>query len=101
MPYSVPWSSRHKKVTGGLPFSLSNSFAEPLSNKELIERSLARDDQNIVDEYHNHSLEYTPNGGSLDVREEIANLYGPKIQLIILLFLLVVRSRYRLQQLHC
>lgn len=79
MPYSVPWSSRHKKVMGGLPFSLSNSFAEPLSNKELIERSLARDDQNIVDEYHNHSLEYTPNGGSLDVREEIANLYGPKI----------------------
>lgn len=64
---------------GGLPFSLSNSFAEPLSNKELIERSLARGDQKIVDEYHDHSLEYTPNGGSLDVREEIANLYGSKI----------------------
>lgn len=79
MPYSVPWSSRHKKVTGGLPYNLSNSFAEPLSNKELLEMSLTRGDQEIVDYYHNHSLEYTPNGGSLDLREEIANLYGPKI----------------------
>ena len=79
MPYSVPWSSRHKKVTGGLPYNLSNSFTEPLNNRELLDMSLARGDKDIVEEYYNHSLQYTPNGGSLDVREEIANLYGPEI----------------------
>lgn len=79
MTFNEPWSKRHKKITGGLPYSLSNSFAEPLTNLELIELSLKRGDQEIVDEYNNHSLEYTPLGGSLDLREEIAGLYGPEI----------------------
>lgn len=79
MTYSEPWSKRHKKVTDGLPFNLSNSYAEPISNEELITLSLARGDQDIVDQYYKHSLAYTPNGGSLDLREEIAKLYGPKI----------------------
>lgn len=79
MPYREPWSKRHKAVTGGLPFSLSNSFTEPLTNEELIQLSLERGDQAIVDQYQSHSLEYTPNGGSLDLREEIANFYGPDI----------------------
>ena len=79
MPYRKPWSARHKAATAGLPFNLSNSFTEPLSNKELIKLSVERGDQDIVDEYYNHSLEYTPNGGSHDMREEIANLYGPEI----------------------
>ncbi len=79
MPYNEPWSKRHKAVTGGLPFNLSNSFAEPLTNEELIKLSLERGDQDIVEQYYNHSLEYTPNGGSLDLREEIAKLYGPDI----------------------
>lgn len=40
---------------------------------------LLRGDQEIVDAYNNHPLNYTPNGGSLDLREEIAKLYGPAI----------------------
>lgn len=79
MKFNQPWSKRHKKVTDGLPYSFSNSFAEPLSNRELIELSLKRGDQEIVDEYNNHSLDYTPLGGSEDLREEIAGLYGPEI----------------------
>lgn len=79
----LPWSKRHKKVTkaasGGLSFSLSNSFAQPLTTQELVEWSLERGDQALVDEYYNHSLEYTANSGSVDLREAIANLYGPKI----------------------
>ena len=79
MAYNEPWSKRHKKVTGGTPFSLSNSFAQPLESKELIELALARSDQELVELYHNHSLAYTPNGGSADLREEIAKFYGPNI----------------------
>ena len=79
MTHFVPWSARHKKLSANTPFSLSNSFAEPLSSDELIEMALERGDQGIVDQYQKHSLEYTPNGGSLDLREEIASLYGPDI----------------------
>lgn len=79
MTYIEPWSKRHKKVTAATPFSLSNSFVEPLTNDELIKLSLARGDQAIVDDYHHHSLVYTPNGGSLDLRQEIAKLYGANI----------------------
>jgi|TARA_B110000305_G_scaffold105438_1_gene118629 aspartate/methionine/tyrosine aminotransferase len=79
VPYRTPWSARHKAVTAGLPYNLSTSFTEPLSNEELIKLSVERGDQDIVDAYYNHSLEYTPNGGSYDIREEIANLYGSEI----------------------
>ena len=79
MAFTEPWSKRHKAVTGATPFSLSNSFAEPLSNAELIAFAKARGDDGLVEQYYNHSLEYTPNGGSLDLREEIAALYGPEI----------------------
>jgi aspartate/methionine/tyrosine aminotransferase len=79
MSYIEPWSKRHKKVTGAAEFSLSNSFVEPLTNKQLLTLSLERGDHQLVDEFHKHSLIYTPNGGSLDLRQEIANLYGPKI----------------------
>ena len=79
MTYKEPWSKKHKKVTGGLEYSFSNSFAEPLTSEELINYSLARGDDKLVDEYYKHSLSYTPNGGSLDLREEVANLYGPQI----------------------
>ncbi|MGO3455450.1 MAG: aminotransferase class I/II-fold pyridoxal phosphate-dependent enzyme [Marinomonadaceae bacterium] len=80
MVFNEPWSKRHKQVTRNTPFSLSNSFAEPLSNDELINLSLERDDNDIVEQYAHHSLMYTPNGGSLDLREEIAGLYGNEIQ---------------------
>jgi aspartate/methionine/tyrosine aminotransferase len=79
MTYQEPWSKKHKKVTGGTPFSLSNSFADPLSNEELIKLSLERGDREIVEDFHTHSLVYTPNGGSLDLREEIAKFYGDDI----------------------
>jgi len=79
----TPWSKRHKLVTraaaGGLTYSLSNSFAEPLSSKELIDMTIQRGDTKLVDIYNSHPLTYTPNGGSSDLREEIANLYGPEI----------------------
>ncbi len=79
MMYKEPWSKKHKKDTGGLQYSFSNSFTEPLTAKELIDYSLARGDNDLVDEYYNHSLDYTPNGGSLDLREAVANLYGANI----------------------
>lgn len=79
MTFSEPWSKRHKSVTANTPFSLSNSFAEPLDNDELIKLSIERGDLDIVEQYNKHPLIYTPNGGSLDLREEIAGLYGPNI----------------------
>ena len=83
MPLTEPWSKKHKKVTkagsGGLKFSLSNSYAQPLTHKELVELTLARGDTELVAAYNDHSLGYTPNGGSLDLRTEIAKLYGPTI----------------------
>jgi len=83
MPLSEPWSKKHKRVnrasSGGQPFNLSNSFAQPLTHQELVEFTLARGDTALVEAFNNHSLGYTPNGGSLDVREAIAGLYGPKI----------------------
>jgi aspartate/methionine/tyrosine aminotransferase len=82
----IPWSKKHKQLskasTGGLSFSLSNSFAEPFTCKDLISWTLERQDndgQSLVDEYYNHDLHYTPNGGSRDLLEEIAKLYGPNI----------------------
>jgi len=77
--YQEPWSKKHKAVTGGTPFNLSNSFAEPLSHEELVRLSIERGDLEIVADFHKHSLVYTPNGGSLDLREEIAKFYGDDI----------------------
>ena len=78
-----PWSKKHKLVyraaTGGVQHSLSNSYAEPLTHAELVSLSLQRGDDALVHEFNNHTLNYTPNGGSLDLREEIAQLYGPRI----------------------
>jgi aspartate/methionine/tyrosine aminotransferase len=79
MTYQEPWSKKHKKVTGGTPFNLSNSFAEPLSHEELVTLSIERGDLEIVRDFNQHSLVYTPNGGSLDLREEIAKFYGDDI----------------------
>lgn len=79
MTLTQPWSKKHKSVTGSAPSSLSNSFAQPLTNEELIALSLSRGDEDIVEQYKRHSLGYTPNGGSLDLREEIAKLYGAAI----------------------
>jgi aspartate/methionine/tyrosine aminotransferase len=77
--YREPWSKKHKKVTGGLPYSFSNSFSEPITSEELINYSLERGDSDLVDEYYKHNLSYTPNGGSLDLRREVARFYGSDI----------------------
>ncbi|MEH6443796.1 MAG: aminotransferase class I/II-fold pyridoxal phosphate-dependent enzyme, partial [Oceanospirillaceae bacterium] len=79
MMYKEPWSKKHKKDMHAVQYSFSNSFTEPLTTKELIGYALSRGDKQIVDEYYNHTLAYTPNGGSLDLRETVADLYGPKI----------------------
>lgn len=79
MTFNEPWSKKHKRVTGGTPFSFSNSFAQPLGSAELIKMAEGRGDNDIVEQFQNHSLEYTPNGGSLDLREEIAKFYGNNI----------------------
>tara|TARA_B110000208_G_scaffold159159_1_gene193665 strand:- start:690 stop:1730 length:1041 start_codon:yes stop_codon:yes gene_type:complete len=78
-----PWSKKHKAVTkassGGMPYSLSNSFAEPLTHRELVALTLARGDDALVAAYSDHSLKYTPNGGSHDLRAAIAEQYGASI----------------------
>ncbi len=79
MTYQEPWSKKHKQVTGGTPFNLSNSFAEPLTHEELVRLSIERGDLEIVADFHKHTLAYTANGGSLDLRQEIARFYGEDI----------------------
>jgi len=78
---SEPWSKKHKAVTksGGLPHNLSNSYAAPLTHRELVELTKARGDHALLNAYNDHPLGYTANGGSLDLREAIADLYGPWI----------------------
>jgi len=75
----VPWSKKHKRDFKGKSFSLSNSFANPLSHAELVELTKTRNDLDLLKEYNDHSLEYTANGGSIDLRQEISKLYGPTI----------------------
>ena len=75
-----PWSKKHKTDFKGRQFSLSNSFAQPLSHPELVELTKARKDQALLDDYENHDLVYTPNGGSNDLKQAISDLYGPDIR---------------------
>lgn len=75
-----PWSKKHKRDFRSTSFSLSNSFADPLSQQELVRLTEARQDFSLLRAYQtDHSLDYTPSGGSLDLKEEIAKLYGPNI----------------------
>ncbi len=55
------------------------SSSEPLSHKELIEAAKRNGDHRLIELYNDHSLGYAENGGSHDLRVEIATLYGPKI----------------------
>lgn len=83
MPLTQPWSKQHKRVTradaGGMRYNLSNSYAQPLTNQDLISLTRARGDHSLIEAYNDHGLGYTPNGGSADLREEIANMYGSAI----------------------
>eukprot|EP00573_Skeletonema_grethae_P002458 CAMPEP_0201691696 /NCGR_PEP_ID=MMETSP0578-20130828/4801_1 /ASSEMBLY_ACC=CAM_ASM_000663 /TAXON_ID=267565 /ORGANISM="Skeletonema grethea, Strain CCMP 1804" /LENGTH=394 /DNA_ID=CAMNT_0048176953 /DNA_START=128 /DNA_END=1312 /DNA_ORIENTATION=- len=75
-----PWSKRHKKEFKGCQFSLSNSFAQPLSMPELIKLTTDRGDTKLIELYNNHDLEYVPNGGSIDLRQDIARVvYNNKL----------------------
>ena len=77
---TIPWSKRHKREFQGKTFSLSNSFAQPLTQLELeayYRRAVGETAAAVLlDEYRTHSLEYTPNGGSEDVKQAIADLYN-------------------------
>jgi len=55
------------------------SSSEPLMHKELYEGAKQNGDQDLIDQFDNHALGYAENGGSLDLREEIAQLYGATI----------------------
>ena len=59
-----PWSKKHKHVTrashGGTTYSLSNSFAEPLTQHELTTLTRERGDVELLAEYQNHPLGYVP-----------------------------------------
>jgi aspartate/methionine/tyrosine aminotransferase len=55
------------------------SSAEPLTHKELIAAAERRGDHDLIEAFHDHSLGYAESGGSVDLRLEIAGLYGPGI----------------------
>ncbi|KAL7527990.1 hypothetical protein ACHAXR_002218 [Thalassiosira sp. AJA248-18] len=75
-----PWSKQHKREFKQCQFSLSNSFAEPLTMPELLNKVKCIGDTELIDMYHNHDLEYVPNGGSIDLRRDIASvIYDDKL----------------------
>jgi aspartate/methionine/tyrosine aminotransferase len=55
------------------------SSAEPLKHKELIAAAERRGDHDLIAAFHDHSLGYADSGGTLDLRREIAQLYGANI----------------------
>ncbi len=55
------------------------SSSEPLTHRELIELATENGDHDLIDLYNDHSLGYAENGGCLDLRQELANLYEPLI----------------------
>ncbi len=55
------------------------SSAEPLRHKELMAIAGRRGDLDLIEAFHDHSLGYAESGGSLDLRREIARLYGANI----------------------
>lgn len=85
-PMNIPWSKQHKRDFQGAKHSLSNSFAQPLDMTELVAyyKQAVKDStkdktattQTLVNEYHQHALVYTANGGSRDLKQAIADLYN-------------------------
>ena len=55
------------------------SSAEPLSHKDLIAAAQRKGDDSLIEAFHDHSLGYADNGGSRDLREEVARLYNSSI----------------------
>ncbi|KAL7482383.1 hypothetical protein ACHAW6_008052 [Cyclotella cf. meneghiniana] len=72
-----PWSKRHKHDFKGCKYTLSNSYAQPLSHAELVRYT---DNKELLRLYNEHELEYVPNGGSMDLRQDIARVvYDSKL----------------------
>lgn len=55
------------------------SSSEPLTSLALLWASLKRGEFGLLRKYFSHSLGYAETGGGLDLRREIAKLYGPNI----------------------
>jgi aspartate/methionine/tyrosine aminotransferase len=55
------------------------SSSEPLTHKELIAAAEKNGDHDLIELFNDHSLGYAENGGSLDIRTEISNIYGDNI----------------------
>jgi len=55
------------------------SSAEPLTHTELMAAAERSGDHDLIEAFHDHSLGYAESGGSLDLRREIARLYGANI----------------------
>ncbi|MGY8986572.1 MAG: pyridoxal phosphate-dependent aminotransferase [Sphingomonadales bacterium] len=55
------------------------SSSEPLSHKYLMKLTEEKGYSYLIELFNNHSLGYAENGGSVDLREEVAKLYGPNI----------------------
>jgi len=55
------------------------SSSEPLRLKDLLAMAAQNNDHRLIEAYHDHSLGYADSGGSLDLRQQIATLYGDKI----------------------
>ncbi|PCJ48443.1 MAG: hypothetical protein COA74_08590 [Gammaproteobacteria bacterium] len=55
------------------------SSSEPLKLKDLLAITERNGDHQLIQAYHDHTLGYADNGGSLDLRQEIALLYGANI----------------------
>jgi len=55
------------------------SSAEPLTLTELMAAAERRGDHDLIEAFHDHSLGYAESGGGMDLRREIARLYGSNI----------------------
>jgi aspartate/methionine/tyrosine aminotransferase len=55
------------------------SSSEPLKHKDLIAAAESNGDHALIEAYNDHSLGYADNGGTHDLRNEIAQLYGSNI----------------------
>ena len=55
------------------------SSAEPLTHTELMAAAERRGDHDLIEAFHDHSLGYAESGGGIDLRREIARLYGANI----------------------
>ena len=80
MSFILPSRSPDKREFKGFKYNLSNFIAQPLSMLELLKKVRASGDTKLIDAYLNHNLPYVLNGGSLDLRRDIARIvYDDKL----------------------